>query len=619
MTTLTRRRAIAASAVALTALATTAATLTAPGVQASAPGDGGRQTYHRLADKPDRELVRLDLLAINDFHGNLEPVDPIKSSSGRVNNTAAGGAAFLARHLQMLRQKARANDASTITVAAGDLIGASPLLSAAFHDEPTIQALNRMRLQVASVGNHEFDEGYKELLRMQRGGCLPDGKKGENNQNSCPDGRRFPGAKFRYLAANVKWEDKYSHQRDTVFPGTKVIRVEGIKVGFIGMTLEDTPSIVSQSGIRGLDFTDEVKTANALVPQLRERGVKAIVVLLHQGAVPSDSTAYDDCTGVTGPALDIAQNLDPAIDAVISGHTHQPYNCTVSDPDGRPRLLTSASSFGRLVTNVHLLLNPRTHDVVRQAAYAQNRIVTNNLDGPDADAAPDSSTEPMDGMLGLIAKYKELVAPIANQVIGHIEGSDSLTAQTDESQESPLGNLIADAQRADESVIPPGGKAPEIAFMNPGGIRADLVENANDDVTYEAAFTVQPFNNFVVSMDLTGSQIRTLLDQQFTGANESFNKVLQVSGITYTWDQSEPPASKVVDSTVEVNGQPLRNAQTYRVVVNSFLSDGGDNFSVLREGTNKYVGGLDIDSLTDYLEAHDPYAPVATDRIDVRE
>lgn len=238
----------------------------------------------------------------------------------------------VARHLKRLRHKATANDASTITVAAGDLIGASPLLSAAFHDEPTIEALNKMRLQIASVGNHEFDEGYRELLRMQRGGCLKDGD-GRNNQDSCLGGKDFAGADFQYLSANVKWDEQGDHQRPTVFPATKVVRVEGIKVGFIGMTLEDTPTIVTQSGVAGLTFTDEVRTANRLVPALKERGVEAIVVLLHEGAVPTDSTAYDGCTGVTGPALDIAKKLSPEIDAVVSGHTHQPYNCMVKDPE----------------------------------------------------------------------------------------------------------------------------------------------------------------------------------------------------------------------------------------------------------------------------------------------
>ena len=623
-------RAILASVTSLTllAFAAPAQSRTAPDSSDPSHTAASRHVYDRLTQATSKSKakgpVRLDLLAINDFHGNLEPITPL-SSSGRINNTPAGGVAFLARHLKMLRRQSRANNAKPITVAAGDLIGASPLLSAAFHDEPSIEAMNKIGLQVASVGNHEFDEGWRELRRMQRGGCIKDGPNGENNQNSCPN-HRFRGADFQYLAANVKWDDNKIHPRQTLFPPFKVMKVQGIKVGFIGMTLKDTPSIVTRSGVRGLRFTDEVRTANSLVPVLRHRGVKAIVVLLHQGVVPSDPTAYNDCSGVSGPALAIAQNLSPAIDAVISGHTHQAYNCTVRDPLDRPRLLTSASSYGRLITDVHLLLNRKTHDVIRPAEYAVNRIVTNNLDGPDPDVLPDSDIQPVAALVRLINRYKNLVEPIANAVIGHLAGTDLLSRTPDDSGESPLGDLIADAQKADPSVIPPGGEAPTIAFMNPGGIRADLVENAAGDVTFEAAFTVQPFNNYDVTMDLTGQQILDLLEQQWSGANVApSNKILQVSGIEYTWDQSEAPGSKVVDGTVMVDtdgdgtvDSALDPAATYRVVCNSFLSDGGDNFGVFASGTSKYYGGLDIDALVKYLGDHDPYSPVPTDRIDVQ-
>ena len=237
---------------------------------------------------------------------------------------------------------------------------------------------------------------------MQQGGCLRDGRNGENNQNSCPN-HRFAGADFRYLAANVKFDDGKTHYRPTLFPATKIFEVEGIKVGFIGMTLKDTPSIVTAAGVEGLKFTEEVRTANKLVPMLRAKGVKSIVVLLHEGAVPNDPTAYNDCSGASGPAVDIAENLSPAIDAVVTGHTHQAYNCTVRDPLDRPRLLTSAASFGRMVTDVHLLLDPETRDVVRPAAYADNKIVTNNQDGFDADSLPDSNTQPVAALSRLIA------------------------------------------------------------------------------------------------------------------------------------------------------------------------------------------------------------------------
>jgi 5'-nucleotidase len=334
---------------------------------------------------------------------------------------------------------------------------------------------------------------------------------------------------------------------------------------------------------------------------LRARGVESIVVLLHQGAVPADPTAYDACNGVTGPAVDIAQELSPRIDAVVSGHTHQPYNCMVDDAKGQPRLLTSASALGRMVTDVHLLVNPRTGNVVREAAYAQNRIVTN------------TGVAPVAKLTRLVNTFRRLVAPIAGQVIGHTT-SGTVSREQNAAGESPLGDLIADSQLADESVVAPGGEAPEIAFMNPGGIRDDLVTNADNAVTYGAAFTVQPFNNFLVSMDLTGAQIDTLLEQQFSGANESFAKVLQVSaGFSYTWDASATAGSKVDQSTIQLNGETIDANATYRIVVNNFLSDGGDGFVVLTEGQNKYVGGLDIDALADYLAANDPYDPTSGD------
>jgi 5'-nucleotidase len=621
MIRLNRRRAIAGTVGALAALATTIAGMPGSAVGSGAAdtdSDSARATYRQMtAKQSNNHLVRLDLLAINDFHGNLEVIPPT-SSSGRINNTPAGGAAFLARHLEILRAQARANDARTLTVAAGDLIGASPLISAAFHDEPTIETMNKVGLDIASVGNHEFDEGWRELRRMQQGGCLDDGD-GANNQNSCPDpSQPFEGADFRYLSANVFWENQGNRTRPTLFPATKVVNVSGVKVGFIGMTLEGTPAIVSKSGIEGLRFADEVETANALVPKLRAEGVEAIVVLLHEGGTPTDPTAYDGCTGVSGPGMDIARNLSPRIDAVISGHTHQPYNCTVQDPAGKPRLITSASSFGRIVTDVHLLLNERTDDIVRPAAFAQNRIVTN------------TDVQPVAEINTLIDKYRTLVEPIANEVVGHIAGSNVVTrtADADGSGDSPLGNLIADAQKADPTVIadsgPAQGVVPQIAFMNPGGIRADLLANAAGDVTYGAAFTVQPFNNFDVSMDLTGQQILNLLEEQWSGPNATAVKVLQVSGITYTWDPSQAPGSRVDVSTVMVDAdrdgvadEPIDPAATYRVVANSFLSDGGDNFPTFATGTNRFIGGLDIDALTAFLGANDPYTPTPTDRINV--
>lgn len=564
----------------------------------------------------------IQILSFNDFHGNLEPpagssgrivVDHALNASGQPVDVTqnVGGVEYLATHLAEARQ----GHPYSLTVAAGDIIGASPLLSAAFHDEPTIEAMNALGLDVTSVGNHEFDEGYQELLRMQNGGCIDDGD-GANNQNSCPDGS-FGGANFDFLAANVKYADTH----EPILPAYAIKNIKGAKIGFIGMTLEDTPSIVTASGVQGLEFTDEVETANALVPVLREQGVKAIIVLIHQGGLPAKQLWTDPngktwsvnpnfdytCGGggsliaASSPILDIAANLDPQIDMIVSGHTHQPYVCDIKDPAGQSRLVTSASSFGRLYTDTTLTYDRRTQDIVRASVEGANFPVTRDVPKDPAETS-------------LIAAYKQLVTPIASKVIGHI--TTDVLDDANPAGESQLGDLIADAQLADDTTIT-NGQTPVIAFMNPGGIRADLTY-ANSpyaepagDVTFEEAFTVQPFNNYLVSMTLTGKDIYDLLAQQVTGPNLGARKVLQVShGFSY-----QLGATGAVDGTVMLNGTPIDKAASYRIVTNNFLSDGGDNFPAFRSGTDKYFGGLDIDAFADYLTAVSPYTPGALTRI----
>jgi 5'-nucleotidase len=583
---------------------------------------GTAQAYNPL-------VMDVQILSFNDFHGNLEPPT---GSSGRLvtghqldasgkavdittdslTPPGVGGVEYLATHLKEARQGHR----NTVTVAAGDLIGASPLLSAAFHDEPTIEAMNALGLDVSAVGNHEFDEGYKELQRMADGGCLDDGPNGANNQNSCAL-HRFRGADFPYLAANVK----YAGTNKTILPPYSIENINGARIGFIGMTLKDTPSIVTASGVAGLEFTDEVATANALVPELRRKGVNAIVVLIHQGGSPGQQTWYgpDNKPYTVNPSYDaacengsqlapdspiipIAKGLDPAIDMVVSGHTHQPYVCDIKDPAGQDRLVTSASSFGRLFTETNLQYDRLSRDIVRASVQGSNMLVTRNV------AKDPAQTK-------IITDYNAAIAPIASKVIGHINAD--VTRATNPAGESALGDLIADAQLNDPSVVGSFSK-PVIAFMNPGGIRADLSYAASKwgeapgDVTFEEAFTVQPFNNYLVSMDLKGSDIYALLTQQVTGANSGTGKkTLQISaGFTYTMTPTGP-----VDGSVALNGTPIDKSATYRIVANNFLSDGGDNFAAFKNGTNKYFGGLDIDGFASYLPTVSPYTPPAPSRI----
>lgn len=525
--------------------------------------------------------VEVQILALNDFHGNLEPPT---GSSGRVGAINAGGAEYLASHVKALE----ATNRNTVVVSAGDLIGASPLLSALFHDEPTIEAMNEIGLDINAVGNHEFDEGAEELLRMQNGGCHP--------VDGCLDGDGFEGADFQFLAANVM----NTAAGETIFPPYTIQNYNGAKVAFIGMTLEGTPSIVSPSGVAGLDFMDEADTVNALVPRLKQMGVGAVVVLVHEGGLPASGNPINECNGISGPIVDIVDRMDPRVDLVISGHTHQAYNCVI---DGIP--VTSAFSFGRLVTDIDMRVDRASKEVT--SIEIENKIVTRDV--------------PKDaGITSLIDRYNVIAAPIANRVIGSITAD--ITRANNAAGESALGDVIADAQL--DATDDPGFGDAVAAFMNPGGIRADFTYagspagEGDGNVTYGEMFTVQPFGNSLVTMTLTGAQIDTLLEQQFDNPTVGTNRILQVSnGLTYTWTASAPTGSKVDIASIMINGVPIDPAASYRVTVNSFLADGGDNFTVLVQGTDRLGGAVDTDALEAYFAANSPVAPGPQNRITV--
>ena len=543
-----------------------AAALVTAGALAVAPGASA-----------DPTPVELQLLALNDFHGHLEPTTP-----GTIRETPAspavqaGGAEYLATHVRNLSQ----GNPNTLVVSAGDLIGASPLLSALFHDEPTIEAMNKIGLDLNAVGNHEFDEGATELLRMQQGGCHP--------ADGCLDGDGFGGAEFGFLAANVV--DKQSRQ--PLFAPYSIKKVDGIKVGFIGMTLEGTPEIVTPSGISHLDFLDEADTANRYAEELRRKhGVRAIVVLLHEGGAQTTFTGIDGCgtSGISGPIVDIVERTTRAVDLFVTGHTHQAYNCII---DGRP--VTSASSFGRLVTDIDITLSKRTRDV--QGVKVDNKVVTQ-----DVAKAPD--------MTALIQKYDAIAAPLKNRVIGSTAAA--ITRVPNDAGESALGDVIADAQL--EGTDDAGTGNAVAAFMNPGGIRADFDAG---EVTYGEAFTVQPFGNSLVTMTLTGAQIETLLEQQWCGQDPARPRILQVSaGFTYEWSFAAPICDKVDPASIHIGGVPVNPEADYRITVNSFLASGGDLFSVLTEGTDRLGGPIDLDALEAYFKAHSPVAPGPQNRI----
>lgn len=539
-----------------------------------------------------REL-QLQVLSFNDFHGHLQPpggADPTAPDAtlGAAldpSRTVVGGAEHLASTLTRLRTKARHSH----TVAAGDLIGGSPFLSGLFHDEPAVESLNAMGLDVSSVGNHEFDEGVDELLRMQRGGCHP--------EDGCyapwgPGG--YPGADFPWLAANVVKSDTGR----TVLPGTWVKRVGGVKVGYIGMTLEATPTLVAQAGIQGVEFRDEVETANRAARELRRRGVQTIIVLLHEGGFQAGT--YQQCVGVSGPIVGIAENLHPEIDLVVTGHTHQPYVCNIPDPRGKPRTVTSASSFGRVVTETTLTISTRSGEVDRAATVSTNHLVTRGNPDP-------VQTE-------IVNRWNTASAPIANEVVGSIAAD--LTRSPNRDTESTLANRIADAQLA--ATLTPGAGGAQIALMNPGGVRADLIVNQISggeqpgEVTYGEAFAVQPFGNLLVTLDLTGAQIERLLEQQAIAGRPGGREVLILgvsAGFAFAYNPMALPGERIDPASITLNGSVLDPSATYRVATNNFLADGGDSFSVFTEGTRRVGGGDDLAAFTDYLDASSPVAP----------
>ncbi len=549
--------------------------------------------------------VDVQVLAFNDFHGNLQPPSGSSGSittagpNGTTVAVPAGGVEYLATHLK----NARVGHPNTITVAAGDLVGASPLLSAAFHDEPTILAMNNLGLSLSSVGNHEFDEGKAELKRLQYGGCRTD--------DGCYDpSAPFRGANFNYLAGNVI--DNSTHL--PLLPPFWIKNIGGATVGFIGLGLESTPDIVTASGVAGLTFQKEVATANFYAKLLTLLGVKAIVLMVHDGGDTASPIYNYDCnaggpgTGLSGDFVNVAKAVDPRIDMIVSGHTHTSYVCNIPDPSGQPRMVTSASSFGRLYTEINFKYDKKTHDVVRPSVTAVNHIVTR-------DVAPDPAET------ALIAKYQTLIGPVANKPVGYI--SADILGRGATVPEMPLGDLIADAQLAATSSAATGGAV--LGITNSGGVRADLVyaQSAGEGdgvVTYADAFTVQPFNNYLTTVDITGAQLVTLLQEQYSGANATTAKVLQISaGLRYTTDNSKTGADKIVVSSITVGGAPLDQSATYRITVNNFLAGGGDGFPVLLQATNPLVGELDIDAFTQYLTANStpatPIAPPAANRI----
>jgi 5'-nucleotidase len=518
---------------------------------------------------PPATSIEVQVLAFNDFHGNLEPPAPVEvaQADGTRSKIQTGGVAHLAAALEGLRT----GHPNTVTVSAGDTIGASPLISAYYLDEPTITAMNLLGLEFNSVGNHEFDRGTDELRRMQAGGCAK-----FTRRTPCAV-EHFAGARFAYLAANALQADN-----STIFPATGIKRFGPITVGFIGMTLQDTGSLVTPSGVKGMTFTEEAATANALVPSLKARGADAIVLLIHQGGKLPQLTTGATCNGLYGDILPIISKLDPAITTIVSGHTHWAYVCRGTAGVGSGRLLTSAGKNGYFVTDLRLHFDPVTRRLVGQDA--DNIVVGNGERGVDL------------GEQALVERYAAAVKPIADRVIGHLSGQ----ATTDpDDGESAAADLIADSMLEATRDAERGGA--QIALVNATGVRVSL---APGDVTYKEAFSMMPFGNNLLVMTLTGAQLKAVLEQQYaiplrTGKTRPA-ALAPSAGFTYRVDLSKPEGSRV--SQLRLDGMAIAPDGRYRVVVNNYLASGGDGLSAFTEGTDVAdTGIIDIDALVAWI------------------
>jgi 5'-nucleotidase len=542
------------------------------------PAMGGDQQ----AACPAKHL-KIQILAINDFHGQI--------TEGRyVDGRPVGSAPVLASYL---KTAARGVENQTFIVHAGDLVGASLPESSLLQDEPAIEFFNLLGNRfcsdrfpmhpkcnlVGTVGNHEFDEGVTEMMRLFKGGNHIDGPFLQDP---------WKGATFPHVCANVINEET---RRPLLLPFS-IKLVKNVLVAFIGAVLEDTPSIVTASGIAGYDFIDEAQAINKQVARLKRWGIKTIVVLIHQGG---DQSAYfgatDPAAGeVTGDIVDIVKAMDSEVDVVVTGHWHGFTNALITNDQGAEILVTQAWSKGSAYADIDLEIDRRSRDVTAKSA----QIIT-----AWADEGP--GLEPDQQVSDLVERAKAATEPLTSRVIA--ESAVEISKDQNSAGESALGNLIADAQRA--------AMGTDFAFMNPGGIRAGLDAG---EVTWGELYTIQPFNNYLIKMDLSGQQIYDLLNQQYEGY-QPYDRILQVSGLTYTWDAQRLYDDRILE--IRKDGTAIDPDAVYSVTVNSFIAEGGDNFSVLPGGTNRQVGPIDLDALIEYIQNLDqPFSSAIEGRIE---
>ena len=559
-----------------------------------------------------REPVRVRLIGINDFHGNLEPTglnlslaDPAKPGA-RVR-VPTGGAAAVAGLVRALRAQAP----YSFFISAGDMVGAAPLVSTMFRHESTIEVMSRIGLDVGTPGNHEFDAGSIELQRLLSGGCA-------TNAPSAPAVscalRPALGAKFPLVSANVVQADG-----TPLFAPAWVASVGPYSIGVIGAVTRTTPQMVVASGVRGLSFLDEADAINRAVVALQARGVNALVVTMHEGGETGEAGAPLDwndesCPGFRGAIVDLAKRISPAVDVILTGHTHQGYRCVI---DGRP--VMQAVSYGRGLSVADIVIDPRTGRVDRSATRSRNLPVLNAFtDAALREALATATPEPWGQALrdakpaadiaALVAEYSAAAAPRAERVVGRAVGNFDRSGKTD----SSAGRLIADAQWAYSR--DPGRGGAELALMNPGGIRTDLPcrKPPSCEVSFGEVFTMQPFGNSVVVMSLSGAELKALLESQHKSTRDTPHFLSPSGSLRYRWLANAPVGDHVRD--LQIAGAPVDPKRDYRVAVNSFLAEGGDGFLLLRAGRDRLGGGQDVEALAEWLKTNP--TPISTPRIE---
>ncbi|WP_024795896.1 bifunctional metallophosphatase/5'-nucleotidase [Tomitella biformata] len=553
-----RRVASLGSLAAALSLALTTALTVAPAQANPLAGPGQQVAAQQTAD--------IRLLAINSFGGALSPPEGPQSTITRPDGTTApaGGAAYLSAYLEQLR----ATSPNSLLFTVGDNVGSTPLESSLFHDEPTIEFLNSLNIATSAIGNHELDAGFTELLRLKNGGCHP--------VDGCQFGEGFSGARFPIVASNIVFDNG----RPATLPFT--VNFAGtIPVGTIAITPADTPSRVTPDGVAGLRFTDEITEINRTADLLDFLGVKTIVLLLHEG-IPTEGC------DAAGRVHEVASAASPKVDVIFTGQNSGQYNCVLPDPDGRPRSVLQSNGRGRGVSVADVTVDLATGEVLRDRVATFNQVVTRDIT-PNPTAA------------ALVARAEELSAETSQRPIGEV--SEKIDRHRDETGQSALGNLVADAQLAATTA-----SGAQVALTNPGGLRASLEKGP---VNYASAHNVQPFRNQLRTLTLTGAQLNAVLEQQFRSDGDVV--LAPSANLAYDVSAAAPAGQKV--RNLRIAGVEVARDALVRVTVNKFLAEGGDGFTELAKGVDVVGGPTDLGAFADYLSAASPVAAPARNRI----